>query len=1052
MTETKIPDKKYDFKQIEQNVTSHWKKNPEIIEKSITDHKDRPTFSFLEGPPTANAPPALHHVECRVFKDLFNRYKFMQGFSVARKGGWDCHGLPVEVQVEKKLGLETKKDVIKYGINKFINECKTDVFTFIKDWNILTERLAFWVDLENPYRTLDTPYMESVWWSLSELFKKDLLYKGYKVVPYCPRCETPLSSHEVSQGYKEVEEDTVAVKLELKDEKDTYLLAWTTTPWTLLSNLCAAVNNNLDYSYVEQDGSTYILASDLADRFFERPKVKKQVKGKDLIGKEYVPIFKHFVGKIETDKKPWVVVAEDYVTTEEGSGIVHQAPAFGEIDYDSCKRNNVGFVNPVAKDGTFTDEITEFKGRFVKDCDEDIIKWLKENDILFETKKYVHTYPFCWRCKSPLLYYAMDSWFIAASKFQNKMLEHNQKINWYPNHIKEGRFGNWLEGAKDWALSRNKFWGTPLPIWVCEKCEHMTPIGSIEELEKRSTEKVKIDDLHLPTVNKIMIKCEKCGEEMQRTPEVIDCWYDSGSAPFAQFHYPFENKDKFKNSHPYGFIAEAIDQTRGWFYVMHVISTILFDKPAYLNCAVAGHLCDDNGEKMSKSKGNIIKPLEIFDEVGVDAVRLLMCSYALGDSVRFGRGPLNENVLPFFNTLWNSYYFAREFMERQSLDGLSFDKKKLALEDRWILSRVNSLIEDATNRLERHEYNHAISAIQDFVINDLSRTYIKLIRDRTVEEDAELAYVFRTVFDTVTRLLAPFTPYLSEEIYLGFTKKKDGAISIHLESWPKSDPQHIDKDLEKSMQDAKDLIQSILQARDKGQIGTRWPLGEVLIVSDDDSVKESVKTYGELIKQQTNIKGIAFIEEFDKVSYTMKPNYKNIGAEYGLATGDVLTKLKTIDEQDMIKGVLTGGYEFNVSAMIEGKKENVQVKLTHDLIALDKTIEKPFTGADFGKGSLYIDTTLTEQLENEGYAREVVRRVQQLRKEASLEKGQKIDLFIWCDMDLHPALKELIEASVDKVGAKKVTISTKMPEDADFEFKKDDKIKSKQFCVLFNVA
>ncbi len=1049
--ESKLPDKKYDFKRIEADVSGLWRSHPQIIKDSITYDSKRPMFSFLEGPPTANAPPGLHHVEARVFKDLYNRYKFMQGFTVPRKGGWDCHGLPVEVQVEKRLGLKTKKEVLTFGVNKFIDECKSDVFRFIKDWDYMTDKMAFWVDLGHPYRTLDTPYMESVWWSLSEMHKKGLLYKGYKVVPYCPRCETPLSSHEVALGYKDVEDDTVAVRLKLKGEKSTYLLAWTTTPWTLLSNLCAAVNPEIKYSYVDNKGEILILASERVSHFFAKPKILKEVSGKEMLGKEYEPIFKHFVGKINKGKKAWIVVPEDYVTTADGSGVVHQAPAFGEIDYDSCKRHSIDFVNPVGKDGSFTDEIPEFAGRFVKDCDADIIAWLDKNGFLFKTEKYMHSYPFCWRCKSPLLYYAMDSWFIAASKFQKRMVELNKQINWYPNHIQDGRFGNWIEGAKDWALSRNKFWGTPLPVWVCDKCEHMAPIGSIKELESKSTTKVKIDDLHIPTVDKIKIKCDKCGSQMSRTPEVIDCWYDSGSAPFAQYHYPFENKEMFDKSFPYGFIAEAIDQTRGWFYVMHVISTILFDKPAYKNCAVAGLLCDDQGEKMSKSKGNILKPLEVFEEVGVDAVRVLMCSYSLGDNVKFGREPFREIVIPFFTTLWNSYYFTQEYMQRTGLDGLKCDKKKLGLEDRWMISRANSLIEEVTGHMEKHEYNHAVSAMQSFVINDFSRGYIKLVRERTSEEDAELAYVFRYALERVVKMMAPFTPYLSEEIFQTL-RTKDSEVSVHLEKWPVVEKGGKKAELETSMEMCKTIVQAILQSRDKAQVGTRWPLGEILILSKDESVKESVKVYGDLIKQQANVKAIRFIEKFDNVTYTMKPEFKRIGEDYGLATGDILVKLKTFDEQKIIQGILEGSFEFEVVTNVDDKKEHVHVKLEEKHVVLTKHIAEPFTGADIPSGSIYMDTTLTEDLENEGYAREIVRRIQQLRKDAKLEKSQKVDLFIWSDSDLHELLKDFVVLAKSKVGARKLVLSTKMPEASDYQFQKEDQIRNKTIRVLMNVA
>lgn len=1038
-------DKKYDFKKLESKITKFWKQHEKaIIKKSISHDPKKKLYSWLEGPPTANAPPGLHHVEMRVFKDLFCRFKFMQGYTVPRKGGWDCHGLPVEVQVEKKLGLKTKKDVLHYGEKKFIDECKKDVFRFVKDWTRVTEKLAFWVDLENPYMTLNKNYMESVWWSLAELFNKKLLYEGHKVVPYCPRCETPLSSHEVALGYEDVTEDSITIKFKLKND-DRYMLAWTTTPWTLISNLALAVNENITYATVEVDGEKYILAKELIPRYFKDAKIIEEFKGKKLEGREYEPLYNFMEEELEKQKgkKAFIVILADYVSTEDGTGIVHQAPAFGEEDYIECRNNNIAYINTVDRDGTYIDKVTQFKGRFVKDCDQDIIKDLEDRKLLVKVEPYMHSYPFCWRCKTPLLYYAMDSWFIKVSRNSSKLVQHNKKINWYPGHIKTGRFGNWIDGAKDWALSRNKFWGTPLPIWVCDKCKHKKAVGSIEELKKLTGKTV--DDLHKPSVDPLKFKCEKCSGTMTRTPEVIDCWYDSGAATFAQHHYPFENKDMLKKSFPYDFIAEAIDQTRGWFYTLHVLGALLFDKPAYTNCAVGGLLCDENGEKMSKSKGNVIEPEKIFDAVGVDAVRMLMCSYPLGEQIRFGMKPIDETVKPFFITLWNSYYFASAYTALHNLKGEKAGK--LQIEDKWLISTVNELVKDITQHLEKHEYNHCITKIQNFVIEDFSRWYIKLVRDRTNEKDNALAYVFRYVFDRLVKLMAPFTPYVAEKIYQDFIKKK---LSVHLEDWPSVE--NIDLGLNRKMSLAREFVQGILAARDKAQIGVRWPLGKVLVdfdrdLDDKDAInvaQDALKSLKPLIFSHTNIKDIEFIDRFKEIDYTMKPNYREMGEDFGTDTGDVLNHIKTLDQKNILKALLEG-YDYVIH--VNGK----DFSLLKKHFEISKHPHEPWQYADFKFGTIYINKELSEDLVNEGYAREIARRVQQLRKKSGLQKKDRIVLYIQPSADIDLDLEQYLKDMKSRVGAKSIEISTKSPSKK-FRYSASDKIKGNEFVIMFNKA
>ncbi|MBN1175741.1 isoleucine--tRNA ligase [Candidatus Woesearchaeota archaeon] len=1040
--EKKEFSKKYSFESIEEDVLTFWRAHKKEIDIAIKDENttDKERYTFLEGPPTANAPPGLHHVEARVYKDLITRFKTMQGYKVSRKGGWDCHGLPVEVQVEKKLGLEDKKDVLKYGVEPFIEECKNDVFTFIKDWEHVTEKLAYWVDLQKPYRTLDTDYMESIWWALSEIYKKDLLYLGHKIVPYCSRCGTPLSSHEVAQGYKDVEDTTVVVTFpvvnqesikklaNIKSEKTVTFLAWTTTPWTLPSNLALAVHPKVNYQFVESEKEIYVLAEDLVSKYFEEDdrKILGSVLGKDLVGQKYVPLFDYFK---DVATNSFRVIPADYVTTEDGTGIVHQAPAYGEDDNVVCKDNDIDFVNPVDDNGEFTDEVPDFKGLFVKDADSKIIEMLDSTGRLFTTSPYVHSYPFCWRCNTPLIYYAKDTWFIKVSAIKDKLLEHNETINWFPNNIKQGRFGNWLEGARDWALSRNKFWGTPLPIWICNGpdsedgeqtgCGHQEVIGSIAELKEKSG--VQVDDLHLGTVNKVHYKCSECGGQMSRTSEVIDCWFDSGSAPFAQFHYPFENKDLFEQSFPYDFISEAIDQTRGWFYTMLVINTILFDKSPYKNVAVAGLIGDENGEKMSKSKGNMIKPLETFAEVGVDGVRLAMTSYALGNAIKYGPSIFKEQINPFFTTLWNSFLYVQNYMDRFNLTGFEVHDA-VELEDEWMISKTNSMIDVVTSHLDVHEYNHAMNTLMDFVNNTFSRTYIKLIRERTNDVDKELAYVFRFVLDATVKVLAPFAPYVTEYIYQNFLKTDDSPWSVHFDSWPKVGYRNLD--LEREFEDAQTIIQGILAAREKAKQGVRWPLSNVKVLSE--KITSLQKNILDLVKSQTNVKEIEFVSSFD-VKLEFEIDYKLLGGEFGTETGDVIPAVKK--NMDLVTKTLNQSDSVVIDKWV----------LHRDLFKITKVVPSPYVMAPFTNGEVYLDTTVTSELESEGFARELTRRIQNLRKVAGLQKEDSIKLSVTGDLgDIIEKYSSLI---CDKVGTDSILSS------GSFEFTSEEKVKGRTFVI-----
>ncbi|MBI4116412.1 isoleucine--tRNA ligase [Candidatus Pacearchaeota archaeon] len=826
----------YDFKKVENEVSGFWKKK-KTEEETLKANPKKKIFSFLDGPPTANAPPALHHLEVRTYKDVINRFKFMRGFSVPRKAGWDCHGLPVEVQIEKKLKLNSKKEILNYGEAKFIKEAKKSVFEYIEAWNKSTEKLAYWVDLKNPYITLDNRYIESVWWSLKELYNKKLLYEDYKVVPFCPRCETPLSSHEVALGYKKTTEDSVVAKFKIKGRNE-YFLVWTTTPWTLPSNLAIAVNPGIDYVYVKEN-ETYVVAKDLAKNFFDNPKILKTVKGKQLIGMKYEPLMPYF-----RDKDAFVVIAGNFVTIADGTGIVHMAPAFGEDDYEAIKKNKLPFVKPVNSNGKFTSEVKDYEGKFIKSADKEIINDLKNKNKIFKVIKYEHDYPFCWRCSTPLMYYAIDSWFIKVTAYKKRLIELNEKINWVPSNIKEGRFGEWLRNVKDWALSRNKFWGTPIPVWRCASCKHEEIVGSIKELKEKSIRKLsdKEIDLHKPWIDSVKLKCAKCKKEMSRVLEVIDCWYDSGAASFAQFHYPFENKGIFKKRFPYDFISEAIDQTRGWFYTLHVLSTILFDDIAYKNVICAGHIVDEKGEKMSKSKGNILNPDEIIDAVGVDAVRMQFCTTDVGDSKMFGINKVKQEVLPFLNILWNTSQFYKQFNANE--------RAKINIEDKWILSRLNSTIKETTEALEKYKIEDGLKPIMNFVVNDFSRTYIKLIRER---QDKNVVKVVEECINSVCKMLAPYTPYITEKIYSDMNKK-----SVHLSGWPKADGKKIDRTLERRFDFVLKIIENGLKERDKAQIGLRWPLKHAKIVAHvTPEFKGGLrKELDDIIKNQLNIKSL----------------------------------------------------------------------------------------------------------------------------------------------------------------------------------------------------
>ncbi len=917
------------FKEIENEARKVWKKYDKQIRNSVQDDSKKKIFSFLEGPPTANAPPGLHHLEVRTFKDLICKYKFMKGFSVPRKGGWDCHGLPVEVQIEKSLGLNSKKEIEKYGSSKFIKKCKESVFSNIKDWNLSTEELAYWIDLENPYRTLDNNFVESVWWSLKEIYNKKLLYEGYKVVPFCPRCETPLSSHEVALGYKDVKEESVYIAFKIINKNKEYILAWTTTPWTLPGNVALAVGNDIDYVKIKlSDGDFVYLAKERLSVIKGEYEIIENLKGEDLIGIKYEPLFDIKELQNENSHK---IISADFVATDSGTGIVHTAGMYGEDDYVVCRKKNLPLIHTVEQNGKFNNLVPEWEGKFVKSVEEEIKDYLKKKGLLYKKEKIEHSYPFCWRCDSVLIYYAINSWFIKVSSVRDKLIKKNKEINWYPEYIKEGRFGKWLEGAKDWSLSRFKFWGSPLPIWKCE-CGEEKIIGSVEELKKYSIKKFKDYDLHKPWIDDIKFKCE-CGKFMTRIPDVIDCWYDSGSASFAQFHYPFENKKDFEKRFPYDYIAEAIDQTRGWFYTLHVLGTLLFDKPAYRNVICAGHIVDEKGEKMSKSKGNVINPKDIIEKTGVDAVRLQFCINDVGNSKRFSYELMKESVIPFLTVLDNTYKYYIQ---------LEKNKNKNKIEDYWILSRLNSVIKNVGYNLDNFGLDLALNEIMNFVVNDFSRSYIKFTRERD-----DTRKIVAEILEKISLILAPFAPYISEYIYSEFSNN-----SVNLSSWPEFDNKLINKKIEEDMNIVLEIIEKGLAERDKEKIGLKWPLSKAVISINVD------KKFLEIIKNQLNVKNIEF---------------KN---------GD-----------------------------------KIEVKF---------------------------DTKITPELEEEGYVREICRKIQAARKKYGLIKSDRIELSI-INNNLKNKLDKWKDFIKERVGADKLIF-----EDDKYKNYLEEEIKNKKIKIGFS--
>ena len=977
------------FVEREKETLKFWKDN-QIFEKSVQLRKGAPAYTFFDGPPTANGKPHIGHVLTRAMKDIIPRYKTMRGYDVLRKAGWDTHGLPVELEVEKELGLDGKEQIEQYGVIPFIQKCKESVWKYKGEWEVMSDRMGFWADMDNPYITYDNDYIESEWWALKTIYEKGLLYKGHKIVPYCPRCGTALSSHEVAQGYKEVKETSATVRFRVPDEENTYFLAWTTTPWTLPSNVSLCVNPDVTYAYVRVDGKeTLIMAKDLIETVLEghETEIVKEVLGKELEYKHYEPLFE-CTRKAAGGKDAFYVMVDDYVTTTDGTGIVHNAPAFGEDDYRVCRRYDLPFVQMVDSKGEMCGG-TPWDGVFVKKADPMVLKDLDERGLLFAAPKFEHSYPFCWRCDTPLIYYARSSWFIAMTKVKDRLIDYNRRINWIPETIKEGRMGNFLENVIDWGISRERYWGTPLPVWVCDKCGKIHVVGSRKELSELTGCDENVE-LHKPYVDPLTWKCE-CGGTMRREPVVIDCWFDSGSMPFAQWHYPFENKDMFQRRYPANFISEAIDQTRGWFYTLSAIAACLFDSPAFLNCIVLGHVQDKEGRKMSKHIGNVVDPWVLLDNQGADAVRWYFYTSSMPWLPnRFSAEAVSESQRKYMGTFWNTYAF---YILYADIDNFDPTRHKLVRDnltpmDRWILSRLNTLIGHVEAYLDDLKMTEAGREMQDFM-DDLSNWYVRRCRERywgkDMTADKEAAYMtLYTVLKTMALISAPFTPFMSETMYQNMVRTVDKSApeSIHLCDWPHKDESFIDPELEANMAAVLDIVVLGRSARNAANIKNRQPVASMYVQG-----KALPDMYVSIIADELNVKEVRFVDDASSfISYRVKPQLKTLGPRYG----KLLPKINQyLAGEGVGNGVVAAhnrgeSYKFDI--------DGTEISLAAEDVLVSTEENAGFVTVTEHDLSVVLDTNLTPELIEEGFVREIVSKVQTMRKEAGFEVTDHIVL------------------------------------------------------------
>ena len=970
------------FVEREKKVEQFWKDN-QIFEKSMENRKEGETYTFYDGPPTANGMPHIGHVLTRVIKDMIPRYHTMKGQMVPRKAGWDTHGLPVELEVEKKLGLDGKEQIEEYGLEAFINYCKESVWKYKGMWEDFSATVGFWADMDHPYVTYDNDFIESEWWALKEIWNKGLLYKGHKIVPYCPRCGTPLSSHEVAQGYKDVKERSAIVRFKVKEE-EAYFLAWTTTPWTLPSNVGLCVNPKEEYVKVESDGYTYYMAAALVEKVLgEEARVLQTYLGKDLEYKEYEPLFSF--GKL--DKKAHYITCDTYVTLTDGTGIVHIAPAFGEDDANVGRKYDLPFLQLVDDKGEMTAE-TPWAGIFCKKADPEILRDLESRGLLFSAPTFEHSYPHCWRCDTPLIYYARESWFIKMTAVKEDLIRNNNTINWIPENIGKGRFGDWLENVQDWGISRDRYWGTPLNIWECE-CGHMHSVGSIEELKEMSDNCPDDIELHRPFIDDVTIQCPECGKQMQRVPEVIDCWFDSGAMPFAQHHYPFENQDLFKQQFPADFISEAVDQTRGWFYSLLAISTLIFNKAPYKNVIVLGHVQDENGQKMSKSKGNAVDPFQALNEYGADAIRwYFYVNSAPWLPNRFHGKAVTEGQRKFMGTLWNTYAFFVLYANIDEFDATkySLEYDKLSVMDKWLLSKLNTLVQTVDGYLADYKIPESARALQEFV-DDMSNWYVRRSRERFwakgMEQDKINAYMtLYTALVTVSKAAAPLVPFMTEEIYQNLVRSIDKSApeSIHLCDYPVVDESVVDAELEQNMDEVLKIVVMGRACRNTANIKNRQPIGRMFVKGS----KELPDFYQDIIKEELNVKSMEITADVRAfTSYSFKPQLKTVGPKHGKLLGGIKEALSAIDGNSAMDEVNEKG---QLRLTIQGEEV---ILLTEDLLIDTAQMEGYVSESDNGI-TVVLDTNLSEELLEEGFVREIISKIQTMRKEADFEVTDKI--------------------------------------------------------------
>ena len=996
--------------EVEKSISESWKKM-NILDMSIKNRDNSKNFVFYDGPATANGMPGIHHMLAKLLKDVFCKYKTMQGNKVLRKVGWDTHGLPVEVQVEKELGFEGKNDIEKYGIKQFNEKCRESVWKNEASFKEFTDLMGQFIDLENPYITYQNSYIETEWWILKKFFDAGLIYDGLKILPYCPRCGTGLASHEVAQGYEMISVNTVTVPFKLKDEDNTYLLIWTTTPWTLMSNVAACVNPNEKYVKCLSKGYNFIVAEKLSHKVLgDDFEVVEEYLGKDLEGREY----EQFLPFLKVNKKAFYVTCADYVTMEDGTGIVHIAPAFGQDDYEVGLKYDLPMLNPVDENGCFTEG--PWKGRLVveKELELDIIKYLVGEDKLFKKQKMEHNYPHCWRCHTPLVYYSKPSIYIKVTELKDKIVKENNKVNWFPDYVGEKRFGNWLENLNDWAISRNRYWGTPIPLWRCE-CGHDEMIGSREELVERSIEKIDKDiELHRPYVDDVHIKCPKCGKVMTRVKEVMDCWFDSGAMPFAQYHYPFENKELFESQFPADFICEGIDQTRGWFYSLIVISTFVMGKAPYKNVLVNDLVLDKFGQKMHKSKGNSVSPFGLIENYGADPVRWYMLSASpVWTPLKFDEDGVKEVQSKFFNTLKNTYTFFQMYANTDKVDPRKFKVEYKDLEDidKWLLSKYNKLVLEVTTSMDVYDPNKAVKAISNFVNEDLSNWYIRRNRRRFwgSELDNSKKAVYQTTYEVLCglcKLIAPMVPFVSEEIYTNLTGEK----SVHLADYPKFDKSMVDNKIETKMDLVRDLISLGRNAREDAKIKVRQPISEVVL---DSKVKKTIKELESLIYEELNVKEIKYVEDLSTyMTFTIKPNFKVCGPIFGKNIKELSDKLNSLDQESIIK--LSNGE--NVTITLDKEYD-----VTPEMVDIRIESKEGFNAASSMGKFIILDTTLTKDLINEGIARELISKVQQLRKNKDFDIVDRIKLYYEKNDEFSNSIKDFIDMIKNETLAVEIT-------------------------------